>query len=79
MFTYRYNFLILTIEKHIFFFLFTFTTYTGTARYLIISKASEETAQSAICIYPKLSKDTPDLWKLHYDIASGNKIGIKIR
>ena len=45
-----------------FYFLFPFTTYTGTACYLIISKTFEETALSAICIYPKLSKDTPDLW-----------------
>ena len=44
-----------------FYFLFAFTTYTGTARYLIISKVSEETAQSAICIYHKLSQDTPGL------------------
>ena len=44
-----------------FYFMFAFTTYIGTVCYLTISKASEETAQSAICIYPKLSKDTPDL------------------
>ena len=53
MFTYQYNFLIFTIQKHMFYFLFTFTTYTDTAHYLIISKASEETAQSVICICPK--------------------------
>ena len=45
-----------------FYFLFAFTTYTSTVVYLTISKASEKTAQNAICIYPKLSKDTPDLW-----------------
>ena len=45
---YQYDFLTLTIENHMFYFLFAFTTYTDTIGYLIISKASEETGQSAI-------------------------------